>query len=149
MPPRVSAAPFDPMQTLYNELHNDPLNWGYAGMTNAQRYAKLTATDTNRTLPRDDVQPSELFAAIARADWPDPASKPKDAHIWQTILVGGNAVNMGDPSVRQLVMSVVPNPSSSRTAFLALATKVVSRAEELGIHYIDEGMVDRAWTGNW
>lgn len=151
MPIVRTAAAFDPMRTLYNELHNDPLGWGYAGMTNAQRYAKLTDTTTGRTLPRSDVMPSEIRKAIRWNDIPNgsQAANVKQRDVLGWFLTSPDPVDMGDATERNLLLNCFPDPSTSRTEILKLATRTVSRAEELGIGYLDEGMVERAWTGNW
>ena len=133
---------------LRAELTSDPLAWGYAAMSDAQAAARLNATDTGRTLPRRDVRPTEVFGAIRWADWPNPATDAKKDSVLRAIL-SMPQIDMGDNSVRNLVRNTVPSGSNGETALLALATRPVSRAEELALGAVTEGDVALARGGVW
>ena len=135
----------DPMWTLRNELLNDPLGWNYAGMTAAQAADRLNATNTGRTLPRTDVPVREVFNAIVNADWPSQsAGQDKLA-----ACLNMQSLDMSNANTRGILASIFAAGSTTRTNLQALATRAVSRAEELGIGFVTEGQVGQARSGVW
>jgi hypothetical protein len=135
----------DPMWTLRSELLNDPLGWGYAAMSNAQAADKLTATNTGRTVPRTEVPVREVFNAIVNADWPaQSANQDKLA-----ACLNMQSLDMSNANTRGILASIFPAGSQTRTNLQALASRPVSRAEELGIGIVTEGMVSQARSGVW
>lgn len=133
------------IDALRDELTNDPLARGYAGMTTAQKIASLNAVD--RTLPVAAVSGSEIYNAIDQTEF-DALGDPDKAKV-DRITSLSDPVNLADlPAGRAratLVAIFTPGAGPiSRAALIALTTRPVSRAEELGIGSVDIGFIDNA-----
>jgi hypothetical protein len=133
---------------LRDELINDPVGLGYSGLSNGAAAARLNATDTGRTLPRSRVEVTEIFNAIDDGAWPATA-------ILQDKLRGILAMPFIDASntnTRGIFGAIFPNSgatAATRGRLLALSTRTVSRAEELGLGLVNEGDVALARGGEW
>lgn len=84
---------------LHDELINDPLARGYAGMTDAQAAASLNTV--NRQRERGVVPAHELIDATAPADWAALTSAEKQRY--QT-LTGAGEVNVQSANVRAAII---------------------------------------------
>jgi len=142
-------------ETLISELQNDPLNRGYASMTNEEVAASLN--EINRRVPTQRFISMRAIAAVldneqyarVKAAIQTLASQSVRVADMLTFLhmpcddsgtTGG--LDFGNESVRMMIQSlpVVDNTIAQETIskLLALGEKVVSRAEELGLGEVNQ-----------
>ena len=142
-------------ETLISELQNDPLNRGYASMTNEEVAASLN--EINRRVPTQRFISMRAIAAVldneqyarVKAAIQTLASQSVRVADMLTFLnmpcddsgtTGG--LDFGNESVRMMIQSlpVVDNTIAQETIskLLALGEKVVSRAEELGLGEVNK-----------
>ena len=131
---------------LRTELTTDPVALGYSGLSHAAAAAKLNATDTGRTLPRTAVPVAEIFNAIVNADWPAVGSQAESKLM---ALLQMQSIDASHANTRAIIGSVFGAGTQTRTNLLALGSRTVSRAEELGLGLVTEGDVAIARGGGW
>lgn len=134
---------------LRAELLNDPAALGYAALGDQAAADRLNATDTGRTLNRTNVPTTEVLGAIADAAWPAVASASESKLL---AILGMPYVDASNTNIRAILGAIFPTGGSTgatRTALLALATRVVSRQEELRLGVVTAGDVQRARAGSW
>lgn len=135
-------------QKLRDELTSDPVTLGYGGLSNAAAANKLNALDTGRTVSRTRVEVTEIFNAIDDGAWPSTAlNQDKLRGILSMPFIDASNTN-----TRSIFGSIFPNSGATqatRTRLLALSTRTVSRAEELGLGFVTEGDVAIARAGIW
>lgn len=131
---------------LRQEITADPLALGYSGMTDANAAVKLNAFDTGRTLSRRVIGKNELMTAISDSEWPTTAILQHKL----SILFACDTIDASNANVRGVFAAIFP-AGATRTALLALATRVVSRADELGLGTVQAADVAlvRAKAGGW
>jgi len=141
--------------TLIAELRDDPLNRGYASMTDEQVAAALN--EKNRRVPTqrfismraiadvlDDVEYAKVKAAIQALA----SQSPRVADMLMFLnmpcdesgTTGG--IDFGNDSVRQMIETLRQIDGSIQEAtiakLLALGERVVSRADELGLGEVNK-----------
>lgn len=134
---------------LRAELLTDPVALGYAGLSDAQVAAKLNAIDTGRALNRTAVPVQEIFNAIDNAAWPAVGSL--SAHKLQVVL-SMPMVDASNANTRGILGAIFPNSgatAATNARLLALSTRTVSRAEELGLGAVLVSDVTKARTNTW
>lgn len=133
---------------LRSELLSDPAILGLSGLSDALAAAKLNAVDTGRTLSRIAVPASEILGAIDDGAWPSTTIlQDKLRNILSIDPIDASNVN-----IRGILGAIFPNSggtAATRTRLLALGTRTVSRAEELGLEVVTTGDVTRARSGVW
>lgn len=127
---------------LHNELTNDPLDRGYAGMTDQQAADSLNAV--NRSRERGVVPSYEIIDATVPAEWA--ALSAAEKQRYQT-LTGAGQVNVRSGNARAAFMAMFGAGTQTRTNLAALQNEQVSRATELGLEYVYEGHVFMARAG--
>lgn len=140
-------------QKLRTELTTDPVALGYSGLTDTPAAAKLNALDTGRTLNRTSVPTSEVRNAIEDGAWPDPGNaSTRVSESKLRALLQMASIDASNANIRAAFGTIFPNSgatAATRTALLALATRTVSRAEELGLEAVTPVDVTRARAGVW
>ena len=114
--------------TLAAELKNDPLNRGYAAMTDQQIVDSLNAVD--RTLPRDAVPTSEVFEAIVPEEYAALTAAQKAS---VNLILSLDSVRVNGANTRGALLDAFGPGKTTRANLAALQTRPVSRAEEIGI----------------
>jgi len=139
----------DPMTALRYELLADPLQRGYAGMTNAQVAASLDTVNivTSIDLPISEVQAYLLFdgTLIALRDWLPANPTPGPLRTSVAALLEAidsprlNNFRLSDPArygavLQQVQIMVAGNLLTQQQAneLIAMATLTVSRASHIG-----------------
>jgi len=129
------------MSILSDELTNDPLAIGYAGMTDAQ--AKDSLNGLTRTRTRETVSGSEIFNAIDDTEY----AALTDAQ--KTVIREICSIDLIDTSngiAKSEIGSIFAGAAgtATRPALQALKTESISRAQELGISQVNEGDITHA-----
>lgn len=134
-------------EVLRAELLTDPLVFGYSGMSDAVAAAKLIATNTGRTLPRTNVSMSEVIATVPDADYPASSNSVG----WQKLNLFATlpGIDASNANIRAVFNAIFAGKTATLAALAALASRVVSRAEELGLGVVMTGDVNRARSGAW
>lgn len=115
------------LQSLKDELINDPLSRGYAAMDDVQAANSLNAPD--RQPNRESLTSDQLMGALDENEYNALVARGKK--YWDLLVTAG-----GIPLttiVKQQLSTLFPDPSNTRTNLLALLKRVGSRAEELGL----------------
>lgn len=134
----------------------------YASLTDADAAQKLNATDTGRTQRRPDVTSKEIIEAIAIADFPELPPNPNAGALsterrslsYLEMLVNTPTVRMladdgSNMPVIENLQNIFPPGTGTRNRLIAMATRVVSRQQELGLGVVSEVDVNRARSGVW
>lgn len=133
---------------LRAELLADPIPLGYSGLTDALAAAKLNATDTGRSQNRTAVPPSEIFNAIDNGAWPTTAILQNKL----AVVLAMPTIDASNANTRGILGSIFPASGvtqNTNTRLLALSSRVISRAEELGLEPVTQLDVNRARSGVW
>lgn len=132
-------------QALFDELTNDPLSRGYAGMTDAE-----AADDLNteyRTRNRASMSGDEVFGATDPAEFnaldTGSGNTPDVQGHWIAFCGRDNIDPFGSANVA-FVQSVFGAGSTTVSNLAALRTETVSRAVELGLGAVTAGDVIKA-----
>ena len=133
-------------QALHDELTNDPLARGYAGMTDEQAAADLNTV--YRTRNRASLSGDEVFQATVPAEFNalSDGSGNNTADI-QSHWIGFCGRETIDPFATANVQFVIDTFGSGSTTvsnLQALRVEDVSRAEELGLGTVTAGDVQKA-----
>lgn len=139
---------------LKAEITNDPVVLGYAGKTDQQIADLLNSLATARTLARTQVNTTEIIGAIQAVPpslaWPTTATKQESMLI---ALLGMPFVDASNANIKAMFGEIFPNSgntATTRTNLLALGSRTVSRADELGLGGIVLALdVNRAKAGLW
>jgi hypothetical protein len=149
---------------LRAELLTDPLALGYAALSDAQAAARLNATDTGRTRRRADVSSAEITQSVTVADYTALGANPTAAALsterrylaWLALIAAAPSVRLlnddgSNTPVIDNLLAMFPAGSGTRTRLQALATRAISRAEELGLGTVAPGDVTlaRDREGGW
>ena len=127
-------------QTLADEINADPLTRGYAGMTDAQVAADVMTE--YRTEAVREATGAEIYDAIDDAEFalltPD---EQKDCDRITSL----SGIIDASSRAKTVLFRIFPAGTQTRINFLAMATRSVTRAHELGISgTVREGDVTRA-----
>ncbi len=113
---------------LVPELAGDPEVMGYAGKTPAHILSLLIVLTRKRA--RSDVSAVDVLEAL---DDGEVAVLTPKQEGWLNRLTAREIVDFTRPKNRQRLRTLFPAGSVSRQAIIALASEMVSRAEEIGI----------------
>lgn len=126
---------------LQAEITTDPMALGYAGKSDQQIADLLNSMGTGRVIGRSIVPSQEIIEATVPGEWAALAAAEKQRY--QTIT-GAGEVNLKGPNTRAMLGAMFGAGTQTRTNLVALQTKTVSRAEELGLGFIYPGHVAKA-----
>lgn len=121
---------------LKQELLTDPLVRGYSGMTDSQALTSLNTV--NISVDVETVEGWQLWGATDVTEWG--ALSAANRSFWQTLLTQ-QQIRVKDQSVRDNVLALFGAGTATRTALIALQTRLISRREQLelpplGLHHI-------------
>ena len=116
------------MSVLSDEIANDPLGRGYAGMTNQEAADSLNAV--NRTRIRASMSGDEVFQATDAAEFG--ALTDAKRALWLSFCARA-AIDPGAAANVAFVKFIFGAGSATVSALATRRTEVVSRAIELGI----------------
>lgn len=127
---------------LRDELLNDPLAWGYSGMTDQQCANQLNSEATGRTVNRKTMLATEVYNAVDEAEFVALSADQKQ-EIWDIVHMG--EVNPFGLEAQRFT-SIFGGGSNTITLLASLRLRTVSRAVELGIYpsYVKPGHVAEA-----
>jgi hypothetical protein len=131
------------MSRLSEEIRNDPLGIGYAGMTEQQIADSLNAR--NRTRDRTTMSAGEIFETIVPAEFAalnqaEQERVDRVLGLGADIIVGpGNQHN----AVQEL-LAVFTAQSQTIQALAARRAEAISRAQELALGDVKPGHVQEA-----
>lgn len=126
------------INALKTELDTDPLTRGYSGMTAEEAADSLNTV--NRTKPQS-VSSAEAQAAVVATEYLALADALRD--LWLAILTTGT-IDVNNANIVAQVREVWDVGTTTRTNLAALATRAVSRAEEIGLPRVKPGHVEEA-----
>lgn len=118
------------MAALKNELAQDPLNRGYAGMDDVQAADSLNAS--GRDVDRDSVTGGEIAASLVRSELAA-ISAAERAYVFA--LLSCQAIPLTANFKTELGAVFGPG-SATRANVLTLLKRTGSRAEELGLGHV-------------
>lgn len=128
-------------ETLWNEIDTDPLTRGYDAMSNAQIAGSLNTA--NRTRQRATLSSAEIYEHIDSTEFQAKTAAQKE--YVRDILGLGENISIGPTSkARTVMLAVFGGGSTTITALAAAAQENISRATELGLPTISEGIVIEA-----
>ena len=117
-------------QLLADEINNDPLTRGYAGMTDQQ-----VADDINtsyRTRPVDRVATDDIFEAVVPSEYAP--RKPNEKTILDTLFAAHPFVGVPlGGSAQTVILNIFGPGTATRANLIVLATESITRGVELGI----------------
>lgn len=128
------------LQLLRDEITNDPLALGYAGMTDQQIADSLNAV--NIDVDRDTVPTGEILAAIVPADFVAIADAPRRTYL--QMLLATDSVPLGFANIRNALLNIFSGRPDTLNALSALQQETVSRARQLGIGVAHSGDIGKA-----
>ncbi|MGI9297085.1 MAG: hypothetical protein ACR2QC_04205 [Gammaproteobacteria bacterium] len=128
---------------IKDELDNDPLARGYAGMTTAQKVTSLNTVD--RTIPRQNLQGWEIVDAIDPSERSFLSATGSDRVLYDD-LVSADNLDISQSNIQTLLQEIFSGPQfpNTRTNMTALETAPASRAVELGLGVIVEADIEDA-----
>lgn len=118
---------------LRNELLNDPLLVGYAGMTDAAVLTSLVDESLRPVSDLDIISSADLYEAVDRAEYVGLQEAQKDQ---VRVLLGlGGDINIGPNSkARANLLNIFGVGTETRAALTTIVTnRTTSRAKELGV----------------
>ena len=136
------------LQALQSELTADPDTIGYTGDDDGD-LALLVAV--NRTVDVETLSGSQLFEAIDNDDW-DSRTANQQAKIQLVISLGDNIQIASGTKARAMMQAALADSGgngiaqASLDALGVIGTKLISRAEELGLGSVHLGDVQNART---
>lgn len=134
------------LKTLHDEIVNDPLSRGYSGMSNAQIATSLNTA--NRTRTATHLAGSVIYEQIVVSEYLALTAEQK-AEVWDIIHLGENIDVRPGSKARTRFISLFGAGSGTINAIASVLNTSISRAEELGLGVISEGLVAeaKAYTG--
>lgn len=123
---------------LMNELTNDPLGRGYAGMTHQQVADSLNAVNRDRWV---QLSSADIFEAIVIADF-TALSTANKARVDRILGLGDNIRTGPGSQARTELVAVFGAGSTTIANLAAVANRRVSRASEIGWADGDVGFSD-------
>jgi len=129
------------LQTLIDEITNDPLTKGYAGMTDQEVVDSLNAS--NRSLPTPPVNGGQLMENIDSSEFASlTPSNVSNLQILVTAAQGG--LDLNNANVFQDIEDIFSPGSASHNSISALKSFSGSRAQELKLPKVKLGHVEEA-----
>ena len=126
-------------QALHDELVNDPLARGYAGMTDEQAAADLNTV--YRTRNRSSMSGDEVYNATDPTEFSGLADVPKQ--LWMAFC-GRTGIDPFATANVETAIQIFGNTSQTVTNLQALRVEDVSRAVELGLGEVKVGHIEQA-----
>ena len=126
--------------SLKDEITNDPLTRGYAGMTDAQVADSLTNT-IDRVVTKQFISGSEIFNATDDTEYSALTDAQKSA--WDA-LCAIDQIDTVSGVAKAREAELFGGGTTTRTNLLAIRNETVSRAQELGLGNVNEGDVRQA-----
>lgn len=127
------------MSILSDEVVNDPLARGYAGMTAHQVADSLNTK--NRSRERNIIQSYEIIEATVAAEYSALTAAEKERY---KVLTGAGQINVKGANTRAAFLAMFAGGTTTRTNLAALQNELISRAEELALPLIRPGDVVEA-----
>jgi hypothetical protein len=128
---------------LRTELTTDPLERGYAGMTNEQAADSLNTA--NRATTRSSVPTWEVLEATVSGEYDTLSTANKTRY---QIFISAGELDPSKPNTRAAFAAMFAANTQTRANLLALAAgDPISRAAELGLERIEPGHVARVRAG--
>jgi len=127
------------IQALAVELSTDPLGRGYNSMTSDEAAASLNTA--NRSIVVDTVSGSVVLSATNQAEFTNLTAEQQDR--WLN-LCGINDLDVGTGPAKSIALSLFPNGTTTFDSLAALKTRLISRANELGLGWVKAGHVIEA-----
>lgn len=125
---------------LKNEVIGDPISKGYASMSNAQ--VANTINTTVRNIPKEYIEGWEIAEAIVPAEFS--LLKVSD-QSWLNAIFQLPRVKITSGNVRNYLFTMFVLASQTRANLTALATRSITRREELGFERpVEEYDVEKA-----
>lgn len=127
------------LYTLYDEITNDPLSRGYSSMTNLE-----IANDLNtvyRTRNRASMSGDEIYQQTVPAEFSALGDNLKQ--LWMAFC-GRDTVNPFATANVQTVVQIFGSGSTTLSNLQAFRVEDISRAQELGLGTVSEGLVFEA-----
>ena len=124
---------------LHDELINDPLGRGYAGMSDIQAADSLNTPD--RDVSVDSVISEFVVAALVPSEV-NALAVAQQRNLWG--IIGAGSVRTDDPEVKAYFADLFGAGTTTRANLLALATQTISRAQELGLGLVKAPDVNEA-----
>ncbi len=112
---------------LVDELTNDPLTRGYAGMTDQQVADSLNTKDRSRNLP--EITGDAAFQATDSTEWAGLSDLNKQ--LWVGFC-GRNSIDPFGSANVALVQNLFGGGSTTVANLQSLRTETISRGQELG-----------------
>jgi hypothetical protein len=114
---------------LINEISNDPLAKGYAGMTDEEITVSLNTIDRPDE-DRDSLSSTEIFELINPTEYDNLTADQKDK---LKVLLGLGTVKVNTGSQGRTLLSNLFGPgTNTRTALINAATQFQARWKEIG-----------------
>ena len=126
------------LQILKAEIDNDPLARGYSGMTDQQIAESLNAVD--RTVTAEFLSGSDVLNNTDHAEFT--ALTVGNQQKWLQ-LCAVDSINTDSGIAKSLEASLFGPGTATRTALVAARQSTVSRATELGIGFVQVGIVQQ------
>lgn len=134
------------LQALKTELATDPLNLGYAGLSDPhEKAAKLNETpaaaEPGRQRDRTTLEAWEVFEATVKSEYA--ALSADDKELYRAMLSMGT-INVRGANTRATFAGLFQAGTQTRANLVALQTQPVSRARFLGFGLVRADDVLRA-----
>lgn len=123
---------------LKEEIDNDPLGRGYAGMTDQEVADDMLAE--YRSISVGSILGEEIVAALVPSEV-NALTVVQQRNLWG--VIGAGSVKPDDAEVKNFFADLFGAGTTTRANLLALATRLVSRAAELGVR-VGPGLVAEA-----
>ena len=117
------------LQTLRDELDEDPLTRGYSGMGDEAAAVSLNTED--RTVSVESVTPAMFLYGLVKTEWDALTAADRQ---YLGILLGNGSIDIRTGSqIRVGLLAMFGAQSVTRANLLAMLDRVGTRAEELGL----------------
>lgn len=132
------------LEILKNEITTDPLVRGYSGMTDAEIASDLNTVYRTRT--RTTLTAAQVYEQIDVAEFQALADAQK-VYVRDIIGLGGDIDVQAGSKARDVMLSIFGGGSQTITDLAAILVDNISRADELGLGVVTEGLVieAKAW----
>lgn len=124
---------------LKSELMVDPESIGYSAMTDVQAADSLNMA--NRTVNVKSVTGQQIFGAVVPSHWNALSTDYKQLF---GVIVGMQTILVNDPNTKLALTTMFSGATATLDALVALQTKQVSRATELGLEFVRVGHIQQA-----
>jgi len=126
-------------QELIDELTNDPLGRGYSGMSAKQAAESLNTA--NRQVNKTEITGGDLLSATVPSEFS--ALSADEKATWRALWSIWN-LQLDNANTRGIIQSIFKDGTTTHANLIAFVKESKSRAFELGLGEVTEGMVERA-----